>query len=232
MGKGAGQCLRKTVEHPVAEPVAQKTPATMSTKIYIVYYSTWGHVYKMAQSVKEGVDQVEGCEGVLYQIAETLPQEVLDKMHAAPKPADVPVIDPKDLANADGILFGIPTRFGMMAAQVKALFDATGGLWQAGSLLGKPAGIFYSTGTQNGGQETTALTAVTQLTHHGMIFVPTGYGFGAQMFDNSESHGGSPYGAGTLAGADGSQQPKQMELDFAKYQGKYFAEKAKLLAGK
>eukprot|EP01026_Neomeris_dumetosa_P067401 TRINITY_DN6574_c0_g1_i3.p1 TRINITY_DN6574_c0_g1~~TRINITY_DN6574_c0_g1_i3.p1 ORF type:complete len:205 (+),score=32.14 TRINITY_DN6574_c0_g1_i3:237-851(+) len=204
----------------------------MSCKIYIPYYSTWGHVLQLAKSVKEGVDSVEGCEGVLYQIAETLPQEVLDKMHAMPKPTDIPVLDPNDLANADGIIIGIPTRFGMMAAQVKAMFDATGKLWQAGSLVGKPVSIFFSTGTQNGGQETTALTAVTQFTHHGMIFVPPGYSFGEKMFDNSQVHGGSPYGAGTLAGADGSRQPSQMELDYAKHQGQYFAGKAKLLSAK
>ena len=116
----------------------------------------------------------------------------------------------------------------MMAAQVKALFDATGGLWQSKALRGKPAGTFFSTGTQGGGQETTAWTAVTQFTHHGMIFVPFGYGHALQ-FDNSKPHGGSPHGAGTLAGGDGSQQPLEEELDWAKEQGKYFAEVTKAL---
>ena len=127
------------------------------------------------------------------------------------------------------MIFGVPTRFGMMASQVKAMFDATGSLWQAGALRGKTAGIFVSTSTQGGGQETTALTSVTQFTHHGMIYVPFGYGFPALQFDNSKAHGGSPYGAGTLAGPDGSAQPLEGELEMAKEQGKYFAETTKAL---
>ncbi|GMH45356.1 hypothetical protein BSKO_13313 [Bryopsis sp. KO-2023] len=198
-------------------------------KIYIVFYSMYGHIYKMAQAIKEGVDSVEGCEAVLYQVAETLPEDVVEKMHGAPKP-DVPVLNPKDLPAADGVLFGFPTRFGMMAAQMKAFFDATGTLWQTGALVGKPAGMFTSTGTQGGGQETTLLTAVTQLAHHGMIFVPVGYTVGAEMFSNEAVRGGTPYGAGTLAGADGLRQPSDFEIAQAKHQGTYFAGKAKLLS--
>lgn len=127
----------------------------------------------MAEAVKQGVDSVPGLEGVLLQVAETLPAEVLGKMHAPQKP-NVPIVDPSTLPEYDGFLFGIPTRFGMMAAQMKALFDATGGHWASGALVGKPAGMFISVGTQGGGMETTALTAVTQLTHHGMVFVPPG----------------------------------------------------------
>eukprot|EP01083_Nonionella_stella_P090987 254319_1 len=129
----------------------------------------------MAQAIKEGVDSVSGCEGILYQVPETLPSEVLGKMHAPPKDEDVPIITASELENADGIIFGIPTRFGMAASQMKSFMDSTGGLWQGGKLMGKPAGIFVSTGTQGGGQETTAMTWVTQLAHHGMIYVPTGY---------------------------------------------------------
>jgi len=200
----------------------------MATKVFIVFYSTYGHIYKMAKAVKEGVDSVEDCEGILYQVAETLPDEVLEKMNAAPKP-DVPVLDPKSLADADGILFGFPTRFGMMCAQMKSMFDATGGLWMAGKLVGKPAGCFTSTASQGSGQETTIMTAVTQLTHHGMIYVPVGYTFGPGLYDTESVRGGAPWGAGCIAGADGSRCPSKLELDHAKHQGQYFAEKAKLL---
>ncbi|GFZ06274.1 Quinone reductase family protein [Actinidia rufa] len=131
----------------------------------------YGHVEKLAEEIKKGAASLEGVEAKLWQVPETLPHEVLGKMGAPPK-SDVPVISPDELAEADGLIFGFPTRFGMMAAQFKAFLDATGGLWRTQKLAGKPAGIFYSTGSQGGGQETTALTAITQLVHHGMIFVP------------------------------------------------------------
>ncbi|KAH7282626.1 hypothetical protein KP509_35G040600 [Ceratopteris richardii] len=141
---------------------------------------------------------------------------------SAPPKSEVPVIEPAQLAAADGLVFGFPTRFGMMAAQFKAFLDATGGLWRSQSLAGKPAGIFFSTGSQGGGQETTALTAITQLTHHGMIFVPIGYTFGGGMFEMEQVKGGSPYGAGTYAG-DGTRMPTKLELEQAFHQGKYIA---------
>ncbi|GBG71367.1 hypothetical protein CBR_g8786 [Chara braunii] len=199
------------------------------TKVFVVYYSMYGHVAKMAQHIKKGVDSVAGCEGHLFQVPETLPEDVLQKMHAPPKPAEIPVITPAKLAEADGLLFGFPTRFGMMPAQMKAFFDATGSLWQSQALAGKPAGIFISTGTQGGGQETTALTAITQLTHHGMIFVPLGYGLGDRMFKMDEVRGGSSYGSGTFAGARGDRMPTELELDLAHYQGKMFAPVAQKL---
>ncbi|KAJ6837618.1 NAD(P)H dehydrogenase (quinone) FQR1-like [Iris pallida] len=199
----------------------------MATKIYIVYYSMYGHVEKLAEEIKKGASSVEGVEAKLWQVAETLPEEVLGKMGAPPK-SDVPIITPDELAKADGIIFGFPTRFGMMAAQFKAFLDSTGGLWRAQQLAGKPAGIFYSTGSQGGGQETTPLTAITQLVHHGMIFVPVGYTFGAGMFEMEEVKGGSPYGAGTFAG-DGSRLPSDLELKLALHQGQYFATIAKKL---
>ena len=183
----------------------------------------------MAQSVAKGIEAAGGSPVVL-QVAETLSPEILGKMGAPPKP-DVPVVDPFTVDQYDGFVFGIPTRFGMMSAQMKAFFDATGGLWQSGKLVGKPASIFVSTGTQGGGQETTALTAVTQLTHHGIIFVPVGYSFGAQLFDTTTVRGGSPWGAGCFAGADGSRQPSEVELAHAEHQGKYFTGVAKKLLG-
>ncbi|KAG9160908.1 hypothetical protein Leryth_008722 [Lithospermum erythrorhizon] len=194
----------------------------MVVKVYIVYYSMYGHVLKLAEEIKKGAETVEGVEVKLWQVAETLPEEVLGKMYAPPK-GDAPIITPNELGEADGFLFGFPTRFGMMPAQFKAFLDSTGGLWQSGALVGKPAGLFFSTGTQGGGQETTALTAVTQLVHHGMIYVPIGYTFGAGMFDMENVKGGSPYGAGTFAGADGSRQPSEAELKQAFHQGKYIA---------
>nr|VDC86990.1 unnamed protein product [Brassica rapa] len=154
----------------------------MATKVYIVYYSMYGHVEKLAEEIRKGAASVEGVEAKLWQVPETLPEEALSKMSAPPK-SESPIITPNDLTEADGFVFGFPTRFGMMAAQFKAFLDATGGLWRTQSLAGKPAGIFYSTGSQGGGQETTALTAITQLVHHGMIFVPIGYTFGAGMFE-------------------------------------------------
>ncbi|KAD4178931.1 hypothetical protein E3N88_27522 [Mikania micrantha] len=200
----------------------------MAAKVYIVYYSMYGHVEKLAQEIMKGASSVEGVEAKLWQ-AETLNEEVLGKMSAPPK-SDAPIITPHELAEADGFIFGFPTRFGMMAAQFKAFFDATGGLWRTQQLAGKPAGIFYSTGSQGGGQETTPLTAITQLVHHGMIFVPIGYTFGAGMFEMEKVKGGSPYGAGTYAG-DGSRQPSELELEQAFHQGKYIAIITKKLKG-
>ncbi|MED6131496.1 hypothetical protein PIB30_010249 [Stylosanthes scabra] len=202
----------------------------MATKIYIVYYSTYGHVEKLAQEIKKGADSVEGVEATLWQVAETLPQEILEKMRAPPKNTDVPIITPNQLTEADGLLFGFPTRFGMMASQFKAFLDGTGGLWRTQALAGKPAGLFTSTGAQGGGQETTPLTSITQFVHHGMIYVPTGYTLGAGMYELEKVMGGSPYGAGTYAG-DGSRQPTELELAHAFHQGKYFAGIAKKLKG-
>ncbi|KAM1008735.1 hypothetical protein FF1_005082 [Malus domestica] len=201
----------------------------MATKVYIVYYSMYGHVARLAEEILKGVQSVEGVEAKMWQVPETLPAEVLGKMGAPPK-SEVPVISPEELVEADGIIFGFPTRFGMMAAQFKAFFDSTGGLWRTQALAGKPAGIFYSTGSQGGGQETTPLTTITQLVHHGMLFVPIGYTSGAGMFEMEQVKGGSPYGAGTYAG-DGTRQPSDLELETASHQGKYFAGIAKKLKG-
>jgi NAD(P)H dehydrogenase (quinone) len=164
----------------------------------------------------------------LFRVKETLSNEVLEKMHAPiaddNDPSLPPILDPKDLANADGILFGAPTRFGGFCAQMRALFDATGGLWMSGALAGKPAGLFCSVGTQGGGSETTLMTALPYLAHHGMIFVPIGYTAGPEaMTGLEEVRGGNPWGATTYAGGDGSRQPSAAELALAKHQGAYFA---------
>nr|ABK24022.1 unknown [Picea sitchensis] len=201
----------------------------MATKVYIVYYSMYGHVEKLAEEIKKGADSVEGVEATLWQVPETLSEDVLIKMNTPPK-SEVPIIEPRQLADADALILGFPTRYGMMAAQFKAFLDATGGLWRTQQLAGKPAGIFYSTGSQGGGQETTPLTAITQLVHHGLIYVPIGYTFGPGMFEMEQVKGGSPYGAGTFAG-DGTRQPTKLELDQAFHQGKYISGIAKKLKG-
>lgn len=195
-----------------------------------MFYSMYGHVEGLAKRMKRGVDTVEGVEAVLYRVPETLSDEVLAKMQAPSKDDSIPEIAAADeLAQADGFLFGFPTRYGCMAAQMKAFFDSTGKLWREQSLAGKPAGFFVSTGTQGGGQETTAWTAITQLAHHGMLFVPIGYTFGAGMFKMESIRGGSPYGAGVFAG-DGTREPTEAELALAEHQGKYMAAIVKRLA--
>ncbi|KAL2898684.1 putative NAD(P)H dehydrogenase [Bienertia sinuspersici] len=199
-----------------------------TTKVYIVFYSLFGHVETMAREVHRGASSVEGVQASLWLVPETLPQKVLEKMKAPAKPSDVTEIKPEQLVDADGFLFGFPSRFGMMPAQFLAFFDATHELWASQSLAGKPAGVFWSTGFYGGGQENAALTAVPQLSHHGMLYVPLGYTFGDAMFEMGEVKGGSSYGAGTFAG-DGSRHPSELELQLAFYQGKYLAEITKKL---
>ncbi|KAL5313417.1 hypothetical protein ACEPPN_019150 [Leptodophora sp. 'Broadleaf-Isolate-01'] len=193
----------------------------MAPKVAIVYYSTYGHIQQLAEAEKAGLAKV-GIQADIFQVAETLPQEVLAKMYA-PAKANYPVIDPKTLESYDAFLFGIPTRYGNFPAQWKTFWDSTGGQWGAGGYWGKYAGLFVSTGTQGGGQESTALAAMSTLTHHGIVYVPLGYAtsFG-QLANLSEVHGGSPWGAGTFAGSDGSRQPSLLELEIATIQGESF----------
>lgn len=211
----------QTSTMPSANPVP-------NLKIFIIFYSMYGHVELLARKMKEGVDGIDGVEGLLYRVPETLSDEVLKQMKAPEKDDSIPVLSVEEIEEADGILFGFPTRYGAMAAQMKAFFDSTGQLWKEQKLAGKPAGFFVSTGTQGGGQETTAWTAITQLVHHGMLFVPIGYTFGAGMFKMDDIRGGSPYGAGVFAG-DGSRQASEMELALAEHQGQYMASIVKKL---
>ncbi|KAH7852566.1 hypothetical protein Vadar_026455 [Vaccinium darrowii] len=221
--------IDNTTENDAA--VQTTSPSSISKlKILIVFYSMYGHVEGLARRMKKGVDGVEGVEAALLRVPETLPADVLEKMKAPPKDDEIPEISSAaELAAADGVLFGFPTRYGCMAAQMKAFFDSTGQLWKEQKLAGKPAGFFVSTGTQGGGQETTAWTAITQLAHHGMLFVPIGYTFGAGMFKMDSIRGGSPYGAGVFAG-DGTRGPSETELALAEHQGKYMAAVVKRLA--
>lgn len=193
----------------------------MAPKVAIIIYSLYHHVATMAEAVKKGVESAGGSADI-FQVPETLPEEVLQKMHAPAKP-DYPIATIETLVNYDAFLFGVPTRFGNYPAQWKAFWDSTGGLWAKGSLHGKPVGFFVSTGTPGGGQETTIVNALSVIVHHGMIYVPLGYANAFPQITNlTEVHGSSPYGAGSFAGADGSRQPSALELEIAEIQGKSF----------
>jgi len=193
----------------------------MAPKIAIVFYSMYGHIKQLAEAEKKGIE-AEGGKADIYQVAETLPQEVLTKMHAPPK-SDYPTITPDILKDYDAFLLGIPTRYGNFPAQWKAFWDQTGHLWQSGGLWGKYAGVFISTATMGGGQESTAIAAMSTFAHHGIIYVPLGYKtVFPELGDNSEVRGGSPWGAGTFAGADGARQPTAKELQVAEKQGQAF----------
>ncbi|OBT72246.1 hypothetical protein VF21_08198 [Pseudogymnoascus sp. 05NY08] len=193
----------------------------MAPKVAIVFYSMYGHIHKLALAEQEGLKKA-GIIADLYQVPETLPEEVLSKMHAPAKP-NVPVITPEILETYDAFLLGIPTRYGNFPAQWKAFWDATGKLWATGALWGKYAGVFVSTAGPGGGQESTAISSLSTLTHHGIIYVPLGYkpAF-AQISNLEEVHGGSPWGAGTYAASDGSRQPTALELELATIQGESF----------
>lgn len=196
----------------------------MAPKIAVIFYSLYGHIKTLAEAEVKGIKEA-GVEVDLYQLPETLPENVLTMMHAPPKDKSIPVLeDPATLTKYDGFLFGIPTRYGNMPAQFKAFWDHTGQLWQQGALHGKYAGLFISTAGLGGGQESTALSFLSTLTHHGLIYVPLGYKHTFVIAtDLTEVHGGSPWGAGTFAAADGSRQPSAKELELATIQGKVFA---------
>ncbi len=201
-------------------------------KILIVFYSTYGHVYKMAEAIAEGAKKVKGAEVEIRRIPETLPQEVLEKMGAVDAQkafSQIPESTVEDLANADAVIFGTPTRFGNMCGQMRQFLDATGQLWANGSLVGKVGSVFTSTATQHGGQESTILTFHVTLLHHGFVVVGLPYAFQGQM-RMDEITGGSPYGASTIAGGDGSRMPSENELEAARFQGNHVAEITSKLA--
>ena len=205
----------------------------MTTKIQVVFYSMYGHIHQLAEAVAAGAREVTGSEVTLYQVAELMPEEALEKSGAKAARAafaHVPVITPDQLAEADAVIFGTPTRFGNMCAQMRNFLDQTGGLWMKGGLIGKVGSVFTSTATQHGGQETTLTSFHTTLLHHGMVIVGVPYSEARQM-TLAEITGGSPYGASTLAGGDGSRQPSENELAIARFQGQHVATIAKRLAG-
>lgn len=198
-------------------------------KILILYYSTWGHVETLANAVAEGARGVGGCTVDVKRVPETMPAETLAAIHAKTEQA-APVAQPADLAEYDAVIFGTPTRFGNMCGQMRTFLDQTGGLWAQGKLVGKVGSVFASTGTQHGGQETTITSFHTTLLHHGMVIVGVPYAC-AGLTKMDEITGGSPYGATTLANADGSRQPSANELEIARFQGRHVAEITKKIAG-
>ena len=200
-------------------------------KVLIVYYSTYGHVHKMAEAIAEGVKQVDGAEAIMRRVPETLPDEVLEKMGAVDAQktfSHVPVCTVDELASADAVIFGTPTRFGNMCGQMRQFLDATGQLWAQGALVGKVGSVFTCSATQHGGQESTILSFHITLLHHGFVVVGLPYAFQGQMRID-EITGGSPYGASTIAGGSGERMPSENELDAARFQGRHVAQIASKL---
>ncbi len=200
-------------------------------KVSVVFYSSYGHMYKMAQAAVEGIKEVDGVDAALYRFPEILSDEVLEATGSKQfqdQINSIPEATLDTLREADGLLFGIPTRFGNMLGQARAFFDSTGPLWAKGELVGKPAGVMSSSATQHGGQESTLLTTQITLLHHGMVIVGLPYAFQGQM-SLDEITGGSPYGASTITGGDGSRMPSENELAGARFQARHLAEITKKL---
>jgi NAD(P)H dehydrogenase (quinone) len=197
----------------------------VTTRIQIVFYSMYGHIYRMAEAVAEGVSEVADAEVQLYQVPELVPDDILEKSgakQARARFAHVPLIKPDQLAHADAIVFGSGTRFGNMTAQMRNFLDQTGGLWVKGSLVGKVGSVFTSTASQHGGQETTITSFHSTLLHHGMIVVGVPY-TEQRLVNMDEISGGTPYGASTITKGDGSRMPSENELAIARFQGKHVA---------
>jgi len=188
------------------------------TKILVLYCSHYGHVAKLAAAIADGARSVPETEVVIKRVPELTPDEDTER-HGSP--SAVPAASPEELADYDAILFGTPTRFGNMAAPMRGYLDRTGGLWVKGALIGKPGSVFTSTGT-GGGNESTIISFATTLIHHGMVLIGLPYAC-PELADISELKGGSPWGAATIAGADGSRQPSAKDLAQARFQGKHVA---------
>jgi NAD(P)H dehydrogenase (quinone) len=192
------------------------------SKILVLYYSAYGHIEKMAKAVAEGAGGVVGAQVTIKRVPELVPEDVAKKSGMKlDQPA--PTATPDELTDYDAIIFGTPTRFGNMAAQMRNFLDQTGGLWMKGSLIGKVGSVFTSTATQHGGQETTITSFHSTLLHQGMVIVGVPYSC-QELTNMKEITGGSPYGAGTLANTDGSRQPSENELKIARFQGRHVAE--------
>lgn len=197
------------------------------TKVLVLYYSSYGHIETMAEAVAEGARSVDNCRVDVKRVPELMPDEVAAAAHIKLEQA-APIATPDELANYDAIIFGTPTRFGNMAAQMRNFLDQTGGLWFANALVGKVGSVFCSTASQHGGQETTITSFHTTLLHHGMVIVGLPYTFKGNS-EMGEISGGTPYGATTLAGADGSRMPSENELAGARFQGQHVAQIARKL---
>ena len=201
------------------------------TKVLILYYSAYGHIEAMAQAVAAGAREVADSEVTVKRVPELVPEEVARKAGIKLEQA-APIAAPNELADYDAIIFGTPTRFGNMAAQMRNFMDQTGGLWMKGALIGKVGSVFASSNTQHGGQESTILSFHTTLLHQGMVIVGVPYSCTEQM-RTDEITGGSPYGASTIAGGDGKRMPSENELVIARFQGKHVAQIARqMLLGK
>ena len=201
-------------------------------KVLVVFYSVYGHIHAMAQAIAEGARAVAGADVQLRRVPETLPQDVLEAMgavEAQKKLAHIPEVTVDELATADAIIFGTPTRFGNMCGQMRQFLDATGQLWATGALVGKVGSVFTSTATQHGGQESTILSFHTTLLHQGMVIVGLPYAFQGQTRID-EITGCSPYGASTIAGGKGERMPSENELLGARFQGEHVAKIAAKLA--
>ncbi len=199
------------------------------TKILVLYYSSYGHVETMAGAIAEGARSVTGAEVTVKRVPDLVPEKVA-RESGIKLDQDAPIAVPAELADYDAIIFGTPTRYGKMAAQMSNFLDQTGALWMKGALIGKVGSVFASTATQHGGQETTIVGFHTTLLHHGMVIVGLPYSAQGQM-RMDEITGGSPYGATTMAGGDGSRQPSENELELARFQGRHVAEIGEKLAG-
>jgi NAD(P)H dehydrogenase (quinone) len=197
-------------------------------KVLVLYYSTWGHIEKMANAAAEGARKA-GAEVTVKRVPELVPEDVAKSAHYK-LDQDAPIATPEELADYDAIIFGTPTRYGNMAAQMKNFLDQTGALWAEGKLVGKVGSVMTSSATQHGGQESTLLSFHTVLLHHGMTVVGLPYSFQGQM-GVDEIKGGSPYGATTIAGGDGSRQPSEIELAAARFQGAHVAGIVAKIAG-
>ncbi|HWA45298.1 MAG TPA: NAD(P)H:quinone oxidoreductase [Hypericibacter adhaerens] len=199
------------------------------TKVLVLYYSAYGHIETMAEAVAAGAREVKGAEVTIKRVPELVPEDLARKS-GMKLDQKAPIATVDELANYDAIIFGVPTRFGNMAAQMRNFLDQTGGHWMKGALIGKVGSVFASTATQHGGQETTIISTHTTLIHQGMIIVGVPYSCDALM-NMSEISGGTPYGATTLSGTDGSRQPSENELKIARFQGKHVAGIAAKLKG-
>tara|TARA_Y100000780_G_scaffold109527_1_gene98953 strand:+ start:3849 stop:4502 length:654 start_codon:yes stop_codon:yes gene_type:complete len=199
---------------------ARLTEEPLMAKMLVLYHSMYGHIETLAQVVAEGARQVPGLQVTIKRVPETMPEEAF-KAAGGKTDQAAEVASPGELADYDAIVLGTPTRFGNMSGQMRTFLDQTGGLWAKGALHGKIASVFTSTGT-GGGQEMTITSTWTTLAHHGMILLPIGYGT-KELADIEHGKGGTPYGASTIAGGDGSRQPDARERAIARYQGKYVA---------
>jgi len=202
-------------------------------KVYVVFYSMYGHTWQLARQVAEGANSIDGAEASLFQVPDLMDEETQKRTgawDAREQFANVPLMEPEQLAEADAIIIGTPTRFGNMCAQMRNFWDRTGRMWMEGKLVGKLASAFVAIGTQHGGHETTITSIWNTFAHHGMVIVPIGYS-DPKILEMEEITGGTPYGATTLSDRDGSRLPSKNELGIARHQGAWVAGLAVKLAG-